>query len=227
MAKKETNEKIAKAYGSALPISTKVSIEICNFIRGKNLNKSIALLKRVLELKEAVPYKRFDNDIGHKPGIGAGRYPQKASTHIIRLLESVKANAQAKNLDTDNLKIIFLVANKGSRPWRYGRQRRRKAKRTHIIIHVEEIIEEKKGKKVEIKKPEVKKDIQQKEKIEINKTETKKPEVKDEKSSTKVKEEPKVENQIPKKIEKPVEKAKEEIKKENTEEKPTIEDKKE
>ena len=197
MAKKETNEKLAKAYGSALPISTKVSIEICNFIRGKNLNKAIAILKRVLEMKEAIPYKRFDNDIGHKPGISAGRYPQKASTHILNLLESVKSNAQAKNLDTDNLKITLLVANKGSRPWRYGRQRRRKAKRTHIIINVEEFVEERKGKKVELKK-----EIQQKEKIEINKTE-----IKNESKPIE-----NVEAHIPKKTEKSIEKKVEEKK---------------
>lgn len=140
MAKKESNEKTARAYGSALPISTKQSIEICNFIRGKNLNKAIAHLKRVLEMKGAIPYKRFTDGVGHKPGIASGRYPQKASKHILELLESVKSNASVKNLDTDNLRITHLVANKASRPWRYGRQKRRKAKRTHVEIIVKEII---------------------------------------------------------------------------------------
>ena len=161
MAKKETNEKIAKAYGSSLPMSTKVSVEICKFLRGKNVNNAIATLKRVLELKEAVPYTRFNNDIGHKPGIGPGRYPQKASTHFLVLLESVKANALAKNLDTNNLKIIFLVANKASRPWRAGRQRRRKAKKTHVEIKVEEIIPENKTKKT-IKSPTQTKKVEEK-----------------------------------------------------------------
>jgi hypothetical protein len=97
------------------------------------------MLQRALDKKEAVPFTRFNNDMGHKPGKGPGRYPQKASKYIIELLKSVKANALAKGLNTDNLIIKKLVANKASRPWRYGRQRRRKAKRTHIEIIVKEI----------------------------------------------------------------------------------------
>ena len=143
MDSKKTKENCAKAYGSGLPISTKQSIEICSYIRGKNLDKAIKMLIRVQEKKDAVPYTRFNNDIGHKPGIGPGRYPEKSTKHFIDLLESVKSNAQVKGLNTDNLEIIHIVANKASRPWRYGRHRRRKAKRTHVEL----IVEEKENKK--------------------------------------------------------------------------------
>ena len=98
--KKQSDEKeIAKASGMSLPISTKQSIEICNFIRNKTLEKAKAILERVLEKKEAIPFKRFGSDTGHKRGaIGAGRYPQKTAKEILKVLDSVEANAQAKGL---------------------------------------------------------------------------------------------------------------------------------
>lgn len=152
MEEKNKKEKTVKAYGRSLPISTRQSIEICSYIRGKNINKAISSLKRVIEMKEAVPFTRFNKDMGHKPGIGPGRYPQKSTEEIIRLLESAKANAQAKNLDVENLIISSIIANKASSPWRAGRQKRRKAKRTHIEIIIEEKADlKKKGKKSEKK----------------------------------------------------------------------------
>ncbi len=136
--KKQLDEKeIAKASGMSLPISTKQSIEVCNFIRNKTLEKAKAILERVLEKKEAIPFKRFGSDTGHKKGpIGAGRYPQKTVKEILKILNSVESNAQVKGLNTDDLKIITIIANKASTPWRFGRKRRRKSKRTHIEIIV-------------------------------------------------------------------------------------------
>ena len=149
--KKQSDEKeIAKASGMSLPISTKQSIEICNFIRNKTLEKAKAILERVLEKKEAIPFKRFGSDTGHKRGaIGAGRYPQKTAKEILKVLDSVEANAQAKGLNSNDLKIIQLIANKASTPWRFGRKRRRKTKRTHIEIIVKS---KKENSEVSIKK---------------------------------------------------------------------------
>lgn len=133
------DENIAKAVGRSLPISTKHSVEICNFIRGKNLQKSKTILKEVVKEKRAVPFKRFKRDVGHKTGkIASGRFPKKASQHIIKLLDSVEVNAQNKGLNVDLLFVKNIKANKASTPWRFGRLRRRKMKRTHIEVIVEE-----------------------------------------------------------------------------------------
>lgn len=159
---------MAKVAGISLPISTKHSIEICNFIRNKNLSKARDLLKEVIELKKTIPFKRFTGDVGHKKGkIGPGRYPKKASIEIIKLLNTAEANAQFKGLNTSNLVIKHICANKASTPWRYGRQRRRKMKRTHVEIIVEEKAS-KERKKKETK--EVKKEAQE---VKENKKETK------------------------------------------------------
>ena len=131
-------EETAVVFGRNVSISTKQSIEICKYIRNKNLDKAIKILERVIEQKQAIPYTRFNADVGHKTGIAAGRYPKKSCKEIIRLLKSVKANAQIKGLDESNLKIIKICANKGSNSRRYGRKRGRQAKRTNIEIVVKE-----------------------------------------------------------------------------------------
>jgi large subunit ribosomal protein L22 len=154
-AAKFSKENTAMVVGRTLPISTKQSIEICNFIRNKNVQKAKALLNDVLIKKIAVPFKRF-TAVGHKRGkMAAGRYPQKSTKEILRLLESAEANAQFKGLGTADLMIIHICAHKASSPWHYGRQRRRKMKRTTIEVVVKEKVETKKEEKpkVEEKKP--------------------------------------------------------------------------
>lgn len=138
------NETQAKVHGKDLSISTKQSIEIANFIRGKNIEKAKNELKKVIEKKLAIPFKRYNRDMGHKKGnIAAGRYPQKAAKEFLNLLNSLESNAQNKGLST-NLVIKIIIPNKASRPWHYGRRRRIKMKRTHIEIIAEEIKKENK-----------------------------------------------------------------------------------
>lgn len=103
------------------------------------MEKSVALLQRVLEKKEAVPAVRFRQDIPHRPGrISSGRYPQKATKTILSLLNAAQANAENKGLDAQNLVVKTIIANKASRPYRTGRIRGIRARRTHIQIIVEE-----------------------------------------------------------------------------------------
>lgn len=129
----------AKAYGKSLPISTKTSIEICSFLRGKSYDFAINYLEDVLKLKKAIPFKRFTNGVGHRKGdMASGRFPQKASTEIKQILESAKANANNKGL-SDELKIIHLSAQKASSPFHQGRQRRRMMKKTHIEVVLKEV----------------------------------------------------------------------------------------
>jgi|SRR3989344_894874 len=133
------NENSARAVGKSLPISNKQSVEICGFIRGKKLQKAKDMLKQVIEKKMAVPYKRYNQDVGHKTGIAAGRYPMNASKNILALLEGVEANAQFKGLNTSNLVIKHICAHKAAKQWHYGRKRRRVMKKATIeVIVVEE-----------------------------------------------------------------------------------------
>ncbi len=131
-------EHMARAIGMALPVSFKQSVEICRFIENKDVNKAKKLLQEVIDKKSAIPFKRFNFDLGHKKGVGPARYPEKASKEIIKLIENVEANAQFKGINTSNLVIAHISAHKAGKAWHFGRKTRRRMKRTNIEIIVEE-----------------------------------------------------------------------------------------
>ena len=133
-------ESMAKVLGSSLPISFKYSVEICSFIKNRDVAEAKRILSNVVDHKAAVPFKRFNFDLSHKTKIGPGRYPEKASKEFIRLIEAVEANAQFKGLNTSKLIISHISASKASKAWHYGRKTRRKMKRTNVEIIVKEKI---------------------------------------------------------------------------------------
>ncbi|MBU2561289.1 MAG: 50S ribosomal protein L22 [Nanoarchaeota archaeon] len=141
-------ELMARAVGRDLGISTKQSIEICNYLRHRKLEQAKRLLEEVIGKKRAIPFKRFTNGLGHRSGkIAAGRYPLKACTAILKLLESTEANAQTKGLNTGELEIIHICAHRASQPVHYGRHHGREFKRTHVEVVVQETVAKKKGEK--------------------------------------------------------------------------------
>jgi large subunit ribosomal protein L22 len=116
-SQKISGDNIAKAKANELNMSPKHSIEIATFIRHQRVNDAIAYLNDVVGLKKAIPFRRFNRNVAHKRGLpgnwDAGRYPVKASKAYIRVLESVKKNAEYIGLDADNLEIIHVSANRG------------------------------------------------------------------------------------------------------------------
>ena len=136
--KNYNQEHMARAIGMVLPISFKQSVEICSFIKNKNINDAKKMLQKVADKKLAIPFKRYIFDLGHKKKIGPGRYPENASKEFIRLIENVEANAQFKGLNTSNLIIAHVSAHKSGKAWHFGRQTRRRMKRTNVEIVVEE-----------------------------------------------------------------------------------------
>ncbi|MDP3640761.1 MAG: 50S ribosomal protein L22 [Nanoarchaeota archaeon] len=126
----------AHARALSVSISTKQSVEISHALRYRNTAFAKRYLEEVAALRRAVPFRRYNKDMGHKPGMAAGRYPQKAAQVFLQLVRSVEANAQVLGLDTSNLKITKLLANKASIPVTGGR-RHRGTKRTHLEIEVQ------------------------------------------------------------------------------------------
>ncbi len=142
-------KKMARGVGISLPISHKQAREICSYIKNKKVDMVKKSLNRVLEMKEAIPFKRFNMDVGHKPGnIAAGRYPQNSTWEILKLVESVEKNAINKGLSKE-LYIASACAHIAPAGPRGGRTAG-EAKKAHVEI----IIEEKEvEKKKETKKP--------------------------------------------------------------------------
>ena len=111
----------AIARARNLSISTKHATMVCHSIRYKDTAVAKKFLLDVMAYRKAVPYLRFNFDLGHKPGMGPGRYPVKAAKEILKLIKHVEANAQMKGLNTARLKITKLMANKASIPQGGGR----------------------------------------------------------------------------------------------------------
>ena len=101
----------------------------------KQIARAKAELNNVAVLKEAVPFKKFVRDMGHKRGqIRTGRYPVKASQAILKLLESAESNAQAKGLSVPDLYVAHIASQRGPCNYKGSRIRGRKNKSTHVEI---------------------------------------------------------------------------------------------
>ncbi|MCD6479802.1 50S ribosomal protein L22 [Candidatus Bathyarchaeota archaeon] len=140
-------DRTAIASGRDLRISPKAAREICNYIRGMNLQKAKEVLREVIELKRAIPYRRHKKKIPHRRGLQgfyAGRYPVKAAAAILKVLEAVEANAEFKGLYTDRLRIVHIAAQRGPVikkyiPRAFGRSSPYFERLTHIEVAVEEV----------------------------------------------------------------------------------------
>ena len=81
----ETKDDMAKSSGRSLNVSMKQAIEICNHVRGRPLSQAKSLLQMAIDMKRPIPLKRFVNGVGHKHGMGPGRYYPKACQQILSL----------------------------------------------------------------------------------------------------------------------------------------------
>lgn len=155
--KTANKEHLASAKANDLPVSTKHSVEICRHLRFKTTNAAKKILENTISLKAPIPFKRFKNNIGHKPGMAAGRFPQKAAREVLKLIKTVETNAQFKGLNTSSLKISKMLANKASIPLTGGRHRGA-TKRTNLEIEVIEAKEKKKKQEANKKETKEKKE---------------------------------------------------------------------
>ncbi len=140
-------DNIARAKANELPISPKHAIEIADFIKNKTTKEAIAYLEDVVDLKKAIPFKKFNRNVAHKRGLDkwdAGRFPVKASGSYIRLLKSAEKNAEYIGLDTENLKIVHVAANRGRAfraifPRAMGRATPKRRETVNIEVIVREV----------------------------------------------------------------------------------------
>lgn len=132
-AKKETKPKKvcteAKVNAADAPISTRHSVDLCKFIKNKEIEKAIGELEEVVAKRRALPMK---GEFAHRKGKGmmSGKYPQNSTKYFIKLLKSLQANSNAN--DIKDPVIVEAIANLAPRPrGRFGRYQR---KRTHITL---------------------------------------------------------------------------------------------
>ncbi len=133
-------KKQAKVCARRMRISRKHTTEIGRFIKGMNIEDAKKYLGEVLKKKKAIPYTKYNTNLGHKKGIGPGRYPLLATTKMIELLNSAQKNAEYAGLDVKKLVISNVWAAKASS---YHRPRRvrfsgQEIKSTNISLIVQE-----------------------------------------------------------------------------------------
>ncbi len=126
-------DNVVKAYGKDLPISRKHGYELANFLRYKPVNRVIRELEEIMKLKLAVPFKRYNGDVGHRTKIGPGRYPVKAAKYFLKVVKNAINNAKQKGLNVDELYVVHLSTHKASTPLSSGR-RHRSTKRLHVQV---------------------------------------------------------------------------------------------
>ncbi|GMI24034.1 hypothetical protein TeGR_g417 [Tetraparma gracilis] len=122
--KLDGESKVAKARGSHLRVHFKHTREVANNIKGMETSKALTFMDDVLNFRRGMSFTKYTGGIGHKAqGKNAGphgksspgnavRWPQKATRVVIDMLKNAVANAEAKSMDTENLIISHIQANR-------------------------------------------------------------------------------------------------------------------
>ena len=122
----ESGVAVARARGNEVPMSPKKTYEVLNAIRGLPVDRAETFLEGVIALRQAVPFRRYNQEVAHKRGIGPGRYPKKVAKNVLQILRNAKENAEYEGLDTDRLFVKVAASARGrirkaSMPRAHGR----------------------------------------------------------------------------------------------------------
>ena len=114
---KEVDEtRMVKASLREVDVSPKWSREVCKAIVGLTIPEAKQLLEEVVAMKRMIPYRRYKKKRAHHAQTrGPGGYPVKVAKHMLKLLDSLEANADFKGFDPDEVVIIHAAAHKGRR----------------------------------------------------------------------------------------------------------------
>lgn len=139
------NSKHVRASIREKGISHKHAREIAVALKGLSIEKARDYLNAVVSLQRAVPFRRYKKQVGHRsdPGVMSGRYPQKAATEFVKLLDNLESNAEYKGMDLDRLKIINATVNRGVIIKRFiPRAMGRATPKNNVLTHVELVAQE-------------------------------------------------------------------------------------
>lgn len=155
MAKKNYNiqkkikEKItAKGIKKNANISVKYSTEMIRELTGMKVKRAEEFLQNIIDKKEFLPLRKYIKKIAHRKGDAksktkTGRYPKKVAKAFLELIQSIKANADYKGLNIENLFVKHAFASmgysrKGHQPKGKIGGKPRNKKSTHIEIILQE-----------------------------------------------------------------------------------------
>jgi len=110
-------------------MSHKHSKAIAREIKGMTAEDAVEYLQQVIDGERSVPFKSHNSGVGHRSDIDgwdAGRYPEKASSAFLDLIENVVNNADEQGFDGEEMEIMHVAAHKvgevqGRKPRAMGR----------------------------------------------------------------------------------------------------------
>ncbi len=135
----------SRAMGYELHISPKHSREICSTIKKMKTPKAKQFLEDVIALKQAVPFKRYNGNVGHRRGrMAAGRYPVRAATEILKVLANAAQGAEDKGLEPDRMRLTHTATKmgrtiRGTMPRAMGRATAKNTETVTVEIILEEL----------------------------------------------------------------------------------------
>ena len=136
-APKEESKEVSgeEAHAVSTPnVSFKQSTEIATSIRGKKVEEAQKILQAVIDEKTPLAFTKYCRGLGHKPGMGPGRFVPKACKAMLVVVNSAAANAENKGMT--NLFISTVTTSKlgGNRATRHGYD----GKRARIEVRVKQ-----------------------------------------------------------------------------------------
>jgi large subunit ribosomal protein L22 len=136
----------AKAMLRDRPISLKHSKAVARQIKGKTVAEAEEYLEAVIDGERSVPVKLHNSGVGHRSDIDgwdAGRYPEKVSKDLLKLLENARNNATEQGFDGPEMRIKHVAPHKvGERQSRKPRAFGRADPWNTTLCDVELILEE-------------------------------------------------------------------------------------
>lgn len=143
-AVKADPETTSQATASELHISFKKTREICHHIQGMKVAQAQTFLNNVVEMKQAVPFKRHTEGSGHKKGpMANGKYPVNASVEVLKVLKNAQSNAEYKGLEPARMYVKSIRANRGRVIRGYfPRARGRASPKNTTTVNIEIILSE-------------------------------------------------------------------------------------
>ncbi|PFH54092.1 hypothetical protein AMATHDRAFT_53907 [Amanita thiersii Skay4041] len=137
-------EKTSRARGEYLRTHFKNMREVAAALTGMKLTKAYAYIEAVLDHKRAIPFRRFSGGVGRTGQVKEfkatqGRWPEKSIKFITRLLKNAESNADAKNIDVEDLLIKNIVVQQAPKTRRrtyraHGRINPYQGHPTHVEI---------------------------------------------------------------------------------------------
>lgn len=130
-----------RASGREINISPKAAREVCTAVKGMKVSAARAFLEKVINLKIAVAFRRYNKKVGHRSsvvGFHAGRYPRKTALKVLEVMDNLEANAEFKGLDLDRLVLFHAASHRGMKMKRYvPRAFGRSSPSFRTLVHVE------------------------------------------------------------------------------------------